>query len=153
MLKKTFVAATFAVLASTTATAADNFKPEDAVKYRQAIYQIFAAQTTVLGGILQGKIEFNAQEVNQRAKNIAAVAPLLGETYFPATRNVKSSKFKAASWGKLDDVGAKGEAFGKALNELVTASSQADFSQDDASKTIGAVLQSCKSCHDSHRSK
>lgn len=151
MLKKTLLAAGFVVLASTGVQANNLMKPEDAVEYRQAIYKIYSAQTGVLGAMVQGKMDFDAAEVNQRAKNIAAVAPMLGETYFPATREVKDSKFKASSWNKMDDVQAKGEAFGKALNELLAASAKPDFNQAQSRKVIGALMQSCKACHDSHR--
>lgn len=153
MLKKTIAIATL-TLASSSAVQADNyFDAEDAVKYRQSIYQIFAAQTGVIGGMVQGEIPFDATEINKRAKNIAMVAPLLGETYFPETRNVDDSKLKEAAWKNMEDFQSKGKNFGKALGELVTASADPSFDIKTARKTAGALFQGCKACHEDYRAK
>ncbi|NLW06109.1 MAG: cytochrome c [Pseudomonadaceae bacterium] len=153
MLKKaiTLVALTF--LGSTGVQSADLFKPEDAVKYRQAIYQVFAAQTGVMGGMSKGDIPFDAAEINKRAMNIGKVAPMLGDTYFPATRDVKGTKLKPAAWNDMQGMQAKGEVFGKALGELITASAKPDFDLKKARPAIGALLQGCKGCHDDYRAK
>ncbi len=153
MLKKIIAAATLTLLGSASVQAADLFKPEDAVKYRQSIYQVFAAQTGVMGAMSQGKIAFDAAEINKRAMNIAAVAPMLGETYFPATKDVKGTKLKPAAWKDMEGMGAKGNAFGKALGELIEASSKPDFNLAKARPAVGAVLQGCKGCHDDYRAK
>lgn len=153
MIKKTIALVGLTVLFSTAVQSADLFNAEDAVKYRQSIYQIFSAQAGVMGGMAQGKIPFDAEEINKRAMNIAAVAPMLGETYFPATRDVKASKLKAAAWNNMEGLGAKGETFGKALGELIEASSKPGFDVAKARPAVGAVLQSCKGCHDDYRAK
>lgn len=153
MMKKVITVATFALLGSTAAQSADLFKPDDAVKYRQAIYQVFAAQTGIMGAMSQGKTPFDAAEINKRAKNIAAVAPMLGETYFPETKDVKGTKLKASAWDDMEGMGAKGNTFGKALGELIAASSKSDFDLAKARPAVGAVLQGCKGCHDDYRAK
>ncbi len=153
MIKKAIAIATLTLLGSTAVQSADLFKPDDAVKYRQAIYQIFAAQTGVMGGMSKGDIPFDAAEINKRAMNIGTVAPMLGETYFPATRDVKGTKLKPAAWSNMEGMQAKGEVFGKALGELIAASAEPDFDLKKARPAIGALLQGCKGCHDDYRAK
>lgn len=152
MLKKTIAVAALALL-GTTSIQAELFKPEDAVQYRQAIYQIFSAQSSVMGGMVRGDIPFDAEEVHKRATNIAKVAPMLGETYFSATRGVSGSKLQDRAWNNMSDFQAKGQAFGKALGDLIEASAQPDFDQAKARQSIGALVQSCRSCHDDYRAR
>lgn len=153
MFKKTLSVLAITLAASTVVQAEDLFNAEDAVKYRQSIYQIFSAQAGVIGDMLQGEKPFDRAEINKRAKNIAMVAPLLGETYFPATSEVKESNLKAAAWKNMEDFQGKGQAFGKALNALVTASADPSFDKKTARKTAGALFQGCKACHEDYRSK
>lgn len=153
MFKTVITLVAFTLLSSMTTHAADLFKAEDAVKYRQSVYQIFAAQTSVMGGMVTGKMPFDAEEINKRATNIAKVAPMLGDTYFPATRGVKSSNMKDNAWNNMSDFQAKGQNFGEALGKLVEASSQDDFDAAKARPAVGAVLQACKACHDDYRAK
>lgn len=153
MFKKAVALISLTFLASTSVQSAELFNAEDAVKYRQAIYQVLSAQAGVMGGMAQNKIPFDAAEINQRAKNIGNTAALLGETYFPATRDVKESKLKPAAWSNMDKFQAKGENFGKALGELIEVSAKPDFDLAQARPAVGAVLQACKACHDDYRAK
>lgn len=153
MLKKTIAIAALTLVNSAAVNAEELFKAEDAVKYRQSIYQIFAAQTGIIGGMVKGEIPFDAAEINKRANNIAKVAPMLGETYFPATSEVKESNLKAKAWNNMEDFQSKGQAFGKALGELVTASADPSFDIKTARKTAGALFKGCKACHEDYREK
>ncbi|WP_027848572.1 c-type cytochrome [Marinospirillum minutulum] len=153
MFKKAIALVALTFLGSTGVQSADLFKAEDAVKYRQAIYQVFSAQAGVMGGMVQGKIPFDAAEINKRANNLGKIAPMLGDTYFPATRDVKESKLKAAAWSNMEDFQSKGQTFGKALGELIEASGKPGFDAKSARPLVGAVLQGCKGCHDDYRAK
>lgn len=153
MIKKAIAVVALTLSSSAAVQAEELFNAEDAVKYRQSVYQIFSAQAGVIGGMVKGKIPFDAAEINKRATNIAKVAPMLGETYFPATADVKESKLKAAAWENMEDFQSKGQAFGKALGELVTASADPSFDLKTAKKTAGALFQGCKGCHTDYRAK
>lgn len=153
MFKTMITLVAFTFISSTAAYATDLFKAEDAVKYRQSIYQIFAAQTGVMGAMVTGKMPFDAAEISKRANNIAVVAPMLGDTYFPATRGVKSSNMKDNAWTNMEAFQGKGQNFGEALGKLVEASSQEGFDAAKARPVVGAVLQACKACHDDYRAK
>lgn len=153
MLKKAFAIASLTLIGNTAAHADNLFKPEDAVEYRQAIYQIFSAQAGVIGGMVKGEIPFDAAEINKRATNIGKVAPMLGDTYFAETRGVDDSNLKEAAWNNMKDFQGKGQTFGKALGELISASADPSFDLKTAKKTAGAMFKACKSCHEDYREK
>ncbi len=152
MFKKAMITVA-AGLFATSVVQADYFDPEDAVQYRQALYQVISAQTSVMGGMVRGDIEFDAQEINKRAQNIAQTGALLPETYFPETRGVSESRMRDRAWNNMADFQSKGENFGKALSELLEASTSADFDLRQARSTVGALVQSCRSCHDDYRAR
>lgn len=152
MFKKTMIAITAGLLA-TSATAANYFEPEDAVEYRQALYQVMGAQTSVMGGMVRGKLEFDGKEIHQRAQNIAQTAAHLSETYFPETRGVEASRLSESAWSNMSDFKSKGEEFGQALQKLLKVSATADFDKDQARSAVGALVQGCKGCHEDYREK
>lgn len=153
MFKKAIAIASLTLLGSTVVQANDLFNAEDAVKYRQSVYQIFSAQAGVIGGMVKGDIPFDAEEINKRATNISKVAPMLGDTYFPETRGIEESRLKEAAWENMKDFQAKGQSFGKALNELITASADPAFDIKAARQTAGALFKGCKACHQEYRAK
>ncbi|MBL1376173.1 c-type cytochrome [Zobellella iuensis] len=152
MLKKTLIIAAAAGLFATTVAAQTNlFKPEDGVKYRQSIYRVMGAQTKVMGAMVKGEIDFDAEALHQRALNLGNVSGLLGETYFPETRGARGSNLLPKAWNDMDGFRAKGQNFGTALQELIEVSGQPGFDSAKARPVVAKVMQSCKSCHDEYR--
>ncbi|OYD23649.1 c-type cytochrome [Oceanimonas baumannii] len=150
MLKKALILSTGLFAASVSAQA-DLFKPEDAVKYRQSLYQVMAAQAGVIGGMAKGEIDFDAAALHQRAINLSNAAGLLGDTYFPETRGVESSNLLDKAWDDMEGMQAKGKDFGDALQNLVKVSAEEGFDQAQARKAAGAMFKTCKGCHDGYR--
>lgn len=151
MLKKVALLVMGGVFATSALAQAELFKPDDLVKYRQSVYQVMSAQATVLGAMAKGETEFDAKAVNERALNMGNVAKLLGETYVPATKDVKDSNMLPAAWNDMDGFSDKGKAFGGALQELITASGEPGFDKKNGAPAIVKVLKSCKACHDDYR--
>ncbi|WP_445401999.1 c-type cytochrome [Zobellella sp. An-6] len=151
MLKKTLIVAATGLFATAVAAESRLFKPEDAVEYRQSIYQVMRAQVGVIGAMTKGDIDFDAEVLHQRALNMGNVAGLLGETYFPETRGVAGSNLLPKAWDDMDGFRAKGQTFGTALQELVEVSGQPGFDAGQARPAVAKVMQSCKSCHDDYR--
>lgn len=151
MFKKAMVVA--AGLLTLNMAQAELFDPEDAVKYRQSLYQVISAQTSVMGGMVRGDLDFDAEEISKRADNLAQVAAMLPETYFPETRGVGDTRMRDSAWNNMEDFQSKGQDFGKALQELVEGSSASDFDQAKARPLVGALVQSCRSCHDDYRAR
>lgn len=154
MLKKALAAGVAGLLLSTSALANSPLKPADAVDYRQGIYKTMAGQSGYMAAMIKGEIPLDAAELNKRAKNIAFVGGLLGETYFPETKDVKGTKLQPKAWNEMDKFGAKAENFGKALQELIAGTTdKSSIDMKDARQLVGGLQRACKSCHDDYRAR
>ena len=151
MLKKVVLLAIGGVFATGVAAQSELFKADDLVKYRQSIYQVMGAQAKVMGAMVKGEIDFDGEALHQRALNMGNVGKLLGETYVPATQGVADSNMLPAAWEDMDDFGAKGKAFGSALQELIAVSGEPGFDEVQARAAVGKVMKGCKACHDDYR--
>ncbi|MCT7654431.1 cytochrome c [Oceanimonas sp. NS1] len=110
-----------------------------------------AAQAGVIGGMAKGDIDFDAAALHQRAINMSNAASLLGETYFPETREVKESNLLPKAWDDMEGMQAKGKDFGDALKNLVQVSGEEGFDQAQARQAAGQLFKTCKGCHDNYR--
>lgn len=152
-LKKLVAGALMGLVAATSVQAADLYDPEDAVGYRQAMYQVLSSQLSVMGGMLQGKIPFDAADIHRRAQIMGQVGSVLGDTYTPATRDVADSNLNERAWTNMEDFQSKGASFGTALGALIEQSANPEFSERDARTAVGAVQRGCRDCHDAYRNR
>lgn len=153
MLKKLIIAGTASLLVTTGALAKSPLNPADAVDYRQGIYKFLAGQSGYMAAMVKGEIPLEAAELNQRAKNIAFAGNLLGETYFPETKDVKGTKLQPKAWNEMDKFGAKAENFGQALQALIAGTETDKLDMKDARQLVGGLQRACKSCHDDYRAR
>lgn len=79
-----------------------------------------------IGQMAQGRIPFDAREFELRAGPVAALTPMLAESYGAESRDVAGSKARPARWARRADFDAK-------LKDLV----------DRSADTAGA----CRACH------
>ena len=138
-----------AALGSTAQAQGQPTKGEQALKYRKAVYQAIVWNVGPLGAMAQDKAPYNAAEFALRAGRVAALAPMLSESYSPETQGVAGSKLKAEMWQNRADFDAK-------LKDLVDRSATlASVATDgDAGKSKAAFLDTagaCKACHDKYR--
>ena len=124
-------------------------KGEQALKYRKAVYQAIAWNFGPMGAMAQGKAPYNADEFAMRAGRVAALTPMLAESYSPETQSVGGSKAKAELWSNRADFDAK-------MKDLVDRSATlAKVAQGgDEAKTKAAFLDTagtCKACHDKYK--
>jgi len=82
-------------------------KAEQAVKYRKAVYQAIAWNFGPLSAMAQGKIPYDAAEFELRAARVAALAPMVGESFTADTKGVAGSKAKPVIWSSRADFDAK----------------------------------------------
>ncbi|WP_114418841.1 c-type cytochrome [Marinospirillum perlucidum] len=150
MLKKSLTLVAAGIFA-TSALANDLFAPEDAVEYRQALYQVMAAQMSVMGGMAKGELAFDREEFRTRVGNLGKVAPMVPETYFPATSEVEDSRLSSEAWEDMEGFQEKGQAFGQALQQLTQAATAEDFDLAAARSQVGNLGKTCRGCHDDYR--
>ncbi|MFP4127162.1 MAG: c-type cytochrome [Alphaproteobacteria bacterium] len=149
MLRTTaFFCAAGACLASSVAFA--QAEPDNAIKYRQTIYETLGANLTAVVMNLRGEVEF-PDAVAAHARTIADTAPLV----LPAMEQNTAGEGSAATeardriWDNWDDFTSKNRAFEEAAMRLGEAAEGGDMQAIGAEAQ--AVAETCKSCHDAYR--
>lgn len=149
-MKKTMWAAAAAVAGLTLSgpAAAQFAKPEDALKYRKAVFTVMGAHFGRVGAMVQGKAPFDAKAA---AENIDIVASLdhLPFTAFPAGSDKGETRAKPEIWSEPDKFKAAGQKMQDELVKLVAATRTGNL--EDIKSAFGPVGQSCKGCHDKYR--
>jgi len=138
-------------LSGTALAQAQLTQAEKTLKYRKALYQVISWNMGPMGAMAreQDKMPFNAKEFATRAGRVAALTPMLPESYSPDTQGVAGSKLKADAWKNRADFDAK-------MKDLVDRS--ATLAQvakgGDPAKTKAAffdMANTCKACHDKYK--
>ena len=126
-------------------------KAEQALKYRKAVYQAIAWNFGPMSAMAQGKVPYEAKEFEMRAQRVAALTPMLSESYSPDTQAVTGSKAKPELWSNRADFDAKMKTLVERSATLASVSKGGDFEKSKAAFLDTA--NACKSCHDKYRAK
>ena len=121
-------------------------KGEQALKYRKAVYQAMAWNFGPMGAMSQGKAPFDATEFSMRAARVAALAPMLAESYSAETQGVAGSKAKAEIWTNRGDFDAKMKDLVDRSATLAKVAAVGDEAQSKAA--FFDTANACKACHD-----
>jgi cytochrome c556 len=125
-------------------------EPDDAVKYRQTIFETLGANLTAVVMNLKGEVAF-PDAVAVHARTVADAAPLMLPAMEQNTAGEGSAETEALDkiWDNWDDFTSKAEDMEAAALRL------AELAQGDDMQAIGAQVQevggTCKSCHDEYR--
>lgn len=125
---------------------------ERAIQYRQALYTVIGGTFGPIGGILQGRAEYNAADVARRADRIAFLATMAGDA-FPEISKDGKTKAKPEVW--TDKAGfAKAVKTFEESTSMLAALVKKDNTNSAAFKAAaGKVGEACKGCHDNFRAK
>lgn len=146
----TLLMTTAALLGAATAlpAAAQFAKPEDAIKYRQAVFTVMGRHFGMVAAMAAGKIPFDAKAAAENAE-IATMMSKLPYTAFVPGSDLGDTKAKPKIWAEMDKFKA---AATKMQDEMVKLNVAAKSGNLDAIKAaVGATGKSCKACHDSYR--
>jgi cytochrome c556 len=142
MLAMTFSSASFAQFA----------KPDDAAKYRQGALTVMAAHFGRVGGMVAGRIPFDAKVAQENIDIAVAMSKLPWAGFGPSGEgatiktNVKPDIWKDAA--KFKDLSEKMQA------ELIKVQTAAKTGNLDTIKAaFGGAGASCKACHDAFRAQ
>jgi cytochrome c556 len=124
-------------------------KAEQALKYRKAVYQAIAWNFGPMSAMAQGKVPYEAKEFETRAQRVAALTPMLSESYSPDTQSVTGSKAKPELWSNRADFDAKMKTLVDRSATLASVSKGGDLEKSKAAFLDTA--NSCKSCHDKYK--
>lgn len=149
MTRLMLVCAAVAGLATALPAAAQFQRPDDAVKYRKAAFQVMAAHFGRIGAMANGRVPFDGAAAAANAEVVAFVANLPFAGFVEGTSGSDKGQPKPNVWTERAkfDAGAK-----KLQEEAAKLAMAAKANNLDALKAaFGATAGTCKSCHDDFR--
>jgi len=128
--------------------AAQFAKPEDAIKYRKAAFTVMATHFGRVAAMANGRIPFDAKAAADNAE-IATIASKLPYAGFVEGTDKGETKAKPEIWkekARFDETARKLQDDVAKLNAAAKTGNV-----DQIKAAVGAVGQTCKSCHDTFR--
>jgi len=140
--------------AASVVVAADG--PHDkAIKARQAMFQIYGFNTSILGDMAKGDMPYDAEIAAEAAANLNAAANLGQSQMWPpgsdsATEGNATNRALPAIWENYPEVVEKGDALKEAAAAMAAVAGDGLGALQGAMGDVGA---SCKGCHDDFRAE
>ena len=126
---------------------------EDQIEARQAAYQFMSWNMgKIKAQVIDGDVEFNAEQMMAAANAIAATANSgLGALYSPqsAMDQAEDTRLKPEFFEQPEKAREVGGNFVREANKLKEVAASGD--QGALAKQFAAVGESCKACHDNFR--
>lgn len=139
-----------AVLAVATAlpAAAQFAKPEDAIKYRKAVFTVMATHFGRVAAMANGRAPFDAKVAADSAEIATTMSKLPFVAFVPGT-DKGETRAKPEIWTDADKVKRLAE---KMQEEMVKFNAAAKTGNIDSIKAAaGDTGKACKACHDDYR--
>ena len=123
-------------------------KPEDAIKYRQNVFNVMANSFGKIGAVVKGEAPFNKDEVSKNAAVVAMLSTLPWQAFGPGA---EGGNALPGVWSDNAKFKSAGEKMQVAVANLNTAAQSGD--QEAIKKAFGAASATCKGCHDDFKKK
>ncbi len=132
-------------MASTVAVAV---KPEDAIDYRQGVFQAIKWHFGTMGAMVKGKMDYDADDFTRRAEIVSQLSHLPWEGFVEGSYSGDTDALPAIAdnWDKFE--GGSNMLMEKTA-ALVTAAKTGDM--DQIRPAFGEVGKTCKGCHDNFK--
>jgi cytochrome c556 len=126
-------------------------KPEDAVKYRQSVYNIIGWNFKPIGAMVKGEVPFDAAAVARHAQYVEMMSKAAPEGFAKGTGPdvVKDTEAKPEIWTKASEFDSKMKDFQQEATKLADASKSGDEKAIKAQ--FGKTAETCKACHKEFR--
>lgn len=146
MSRLKFVFAFVAGLASALPAAAQFQKPEDAVKYRKAAFQVMVAHFGRIGAMANGRAPYDAAAAAANAEVVAYMSKLPYAGFVEGTAGTGKGAAKPNIWTERAKFDAAAKKMQDEAAKLAIAAKANNLDQLKAA--FGATAGSCKACHD-----
>jgi cytochrome c556 len=128
------------------AGAADiNVKPEDAVKYRQSVYELIRWNFVPIGAMVNGEVPYDADAVVRHAAFLEMLSKMPLEGFTPGSE-VGDTKAKPDIWKNRQEFEKLMSNFQDDVTKLYQAAKTGD--QSTVKTQFGNTAKACKACHD-----
>lgn len=125
-------------------------KPDQQIKYRQAVYTVIGANFAPLGAVASGRAPFDAARVRAQAERVAFMATITPELFPAGSGAGAPTSAKPEIWQNRADFDKLMKDMQDKTAALSTAARTAK-SADDVKAAFGAAAQTCKACHDKYK--
>lgn len=156
MMKKLILcAAASTLLATSVITQAEDGPFDNAIKARQAMFQLYGFNIGILSAMAKEKIPYDADIAAEAAGNLSAAVNLGQSQFWPQGSDSEgdgnaTTRALPKIWDNLSDVVEKREALSAAVAGLDAV---AGNGLDALQGSLGDVGAACKSCHDNYRAE
>ncbi len=133
-----------------TAVQAGDDGAEDALEYRQGVFNAIAWSFGPMAGMVKNQMPYDAALFTKHAERVAFLAHLPLEGFIPDSR-VGDTTAKPEVWENSADFEQQMQAMIDEAEKLYEVSKAGDL--DAIRPQFGAVGQSCKGCHDDYRTE
>lgn len=123
---------------------------DKAIHYRQSGFQMMAWHFKPMGGMVQGKIDWDLALFQKHANAVAAIAPLPMNGFLPDT-DMGDTHAKSEIWENWEDFSEKMNALVSETRTLAETASGGD--RDAIKEQLIKTAGTCKSCHKKYREK
>ncbi len=121
---------------------------EDAIEFRQGIFQGYKWYFAPLGAMVKGKADYDAAEFTRRAKMLSVLTPMALEGFIEGS-DKGDTDAKAEIWQQFDKFSGGFDMMQSKVDALVAASESGDMEQ--IKPAFAEVAKTCKGCHDNFR--
>jgi cytochrome c556 len=122
----------------------------DAVKYRQAAFQVMSTHVQRIGAMAKGDAPFDKPAAEAQAAIIELLSRQLSSA-FPPGSDMAPSKAKPEVWQDAAQFKTHGDQLQSASSKLSGAARSGDLIALKAA--FNTLSQTCKACHDGYRNR
>jgi len=155
MKKRCMIAALVAAVAGggVLEVAAQQRKPEDAVKMRRSALTLMSWNFGTLGAMAKGQIPYDQAEAVRRAESVSFLSHLPWEGFVKgtSTQDISDTRALPEVWNQPDKFKSNAERLESETAKLVQAAKSGDAGQ--LKTQFGATAKACSNCHDDFRRK
>ena len=141
-----------AIIAGTFAGAYAQFgKPEDAIKYRQAVMFLIAKHFGRMGAVVKGQKPYDREEFTHNATVVETLSKLPWDAFMVPGTDKGKTGLKSVVFREQAEFNAAAEKMEVEVTKLVKAADGGNLSAIKAQ--FGMVGQSCGACHKKFKAK
>jgi cytochrome c556 len=136
-------------LGMSAATMGHQVKEEPQQSYRQSYFALIGANFGPIAAMVQGKMPYSTEGVQERADNLKALSMIDVTSAFSEGSDQGTTRAKPEIWSNTADFKSKFANMQEAIRTLHAA----EGDQAAVSKAVGGVGRTCKACHDEYKAK
>ena len=127
---------------------------KQAIDVRKAVYTLISANFRPIGGLMSGRGQYDAADIQKRLDRLVMLTEMAGEA-FPEVSNsgMPDTKAKANIWTERADFDKRLKDFAQHAKNLAQVNAKEKGATDAFKAAASELGGDCKGCHDNYREK